>query len=147
MGARAYSRSRAAPARRISRENASTTRDGRTPVRHDQSPYGRHPLPDEDASTGRRRDGPTRPGLQYDAGHKHLGRPIPPGGIAGVTLANNPLTLIVAGIFVSFDTTKTQSRLHGDGDRSQKAMEKWLECVDSRAILKLVLWGENHESA
>ena len=32
-------------------------------LRHDQSPHGSHPLPDEDAATGCRRDGAARAGL------------------------------------------------------------------------------------
>ena len=48
-------------------------RNGRAPLRHHQGPDGRNPLPDEDAATGCRRDGVTRAGLQYDAGHEHHG--------------------------------------------------------------------------
>jgi len=44
---------------------------------------------------GLRRDGPTRPGLQHEAVHKHHGSD-PLGGIEGGNLANTPPALIVA---------------------------------------------------
>jgi hypothetical protein len=59
-----------------SEENASASRDGRAPLRHDQGPDGSDPLPDEDAATGGRRDGAARPGLQYDKGDEHHRYPV-----------------------------------------------------------------------
>ena len=106
MGARACSRSRAAPARRASGEDASAARDGRASLRHDQGPDGRNPLPDEDAATGCHRDGAARARLQSHARHEHHGRPTGPGGDAGIVAADIRLSAVeelpsTAGIRIS----------------------------------------------
>src|SRR4249919_1423130 len=88
MGARACSRSGAAPARRASGEDAPAARDGRAPVWHHQGPDGRHSLPDEDAAKGRHRDGTARAGLQSDPRHEHHGHPAARGGDEGIVAAD-----------------------------------------------------------
>ena len=60
------------------------------PLRHDQGPYGRNPLLDEDAATGCRRDGAARAGLQPHARHEHHGRPTAHGGDEGIVTADTP---------------------------------------------------------
>ena len=64
----------AAPARRTSRENASTTRDGGASVRHAEDEDGRNSLPDEAPAEGRHRNGTARPRLQSDPRHQYHGR-------------------------------------------------------------------------
>ena len=71
VGARASGRGRPAAAGRQSRGHAHAARDGRAPLRHDQGPDGRDPLPNEAPAQRRRRDGTARSRLQPDPGDEH----------------------------------------------------------------------------
>src|SRR5262245_25126659 len=75
MGACAHSRSRSAPARRTSGEDAPTARNGRASLRYNQGPNGSNTLLDEDAAAGCIRDGTTRSGLQPHPPNEHHGHP------------------------------------------------------------------------
>ena len=65
--------------------------DGQAPLRHDQSPDGCHPLPDEDAATGGLRDGAACAGLQHDEGDEHHGRPAADGSDEVIIAADKRL--------------------------------------------------------
>lgn len=69
--ARMAKEAKAAPARRTSREDASASRDRRASIRHDEGQDGRDPLPHENPTEGRHRDGSLRARLQSDAGDEH----------------------------------------------------------------------------
>src|SRR5262245_55753581 len=93
MGACAHSRSRSAPARRASGEDAPTARNGRASLRYNQGPNGSNTLLDEDAAAGCLRDGTTRSGLQSHARNEHHGHPAAHGSdqsIVGPEKAQTP---------------------------------------------------------
>ena len=87
-------------------KDAPAARDGRASLRHDQGADGRNPLPDEDAATGRHRNGAARARLQSHPRHEHHGRPTAHGGDEGIIAADTQQSAIaepprMAGILIS----------------------------------------------
>ena len=71
LGERTRSRGRPATARRASGEDAPAARNRRASLWDNQVLDGINPLPDEDAETGRHRNGLARAGLQFQTRHEH----------------------------------------------------------------------------
>src|SRR6266516_5103938 len=118
LGALAHSRSRSAPARRASRKDAPTARNGRASLRYNQGPNGSNTLLDEDAAAGCLRDGTTRFGLQPHPRNEPHGRPaahgsdqsiVRPEKAAGTHSRRPPKSTFLL-IPERFYTAKTQSR-------------------------------------
>jgi hypothetical protein len=76
-----------AVSRRCSAGSTSIRRRCASGARRSSIPSARS-RPDEDAATGRRRDGIARAGLQSHARHEHLGRPTAHGGNEGIVVAD-----------------------------------------------------------
>jgi hypothetical protein len=77
-----------------------------------EHPFGtikarRHPLPDEDASSGGLRDGTARAGLQYDEGDEHHGCPAADGSDEGIASRKTPAASKPS------KTTRSLTFLHG----------------------------------